>query len=270
MPKLNANKNNNYFEKPKENCIETPEGICECIYDNLINIISKDTKIFDLGCARGNLSRRFYNAGFDVTGVDIYDFSKEFQGKFFKKDFFKFKSGNKSYQRTLVLCNPPWNNPKKLLNLKENDWNEVISINVNFLNKKTNLKGTRKELKNVLEGNFSEEEIEKVIGKKYEYAGMKYFPEMFMKHIFDIFGEECKVVLLTIYGFLMNNGINSKRYKWLRDNKFKLTSVLEMPKDTFKDQDIDIWNHILFFNISKLQPIWFLEDKYLNKLRNNI
>lgn len=268
MPKLNKNKNNDYISNPKENCIETPKGICDCLFDNLKNKINRDTEIIDIGCSRGNLSRRFYEYGYDVTGIDSENYKKEFSGKFIHKDFFTMGEdfGKKD---KLILCNPVWNNPKKLSNLTKEDLKETIKINISFKEVGENIvwKDTRKKLISKMDRlGFSGDDIEKYIGKKYKWNDMTYFPEMFMKHIFEVFGENTKVVLLTIYGFLMNNGINSKRYKWLRDSNFKLSSVLEVPKDSFKDQGVDIWNHILFFNIDGLQPIWFLEDKYLDNL----
>lgn len=275
MPKLNKNKNNDYYENPKENCIETSEGICECLYDNLVDKINKKTKIIDIGCANGNLSRRFFENDFKVTGIDLGNHKKQFKGNFIQKDFFKIQKKQKEGDY-LILCNPVWNNPKKLIHLSEKDMSEIIKIEI--IDKSSNienmlkLKDTRENLISRMDKlGYSGDEIEGKIGLKYKYNGMNYFPEMFIKHIFELFGDNCKVVFLTIQGFLMNNGINSKRYKWLRDGNFKLTSVLETPKDSFKyfkDQGVDMWNHVLFFNVLGLDPVWFMEDKYLEKLKS--
>lgn len=274
MPKLNKNKNNNYIDNPKENCITTPPGICECLYDNLIEKITKKTKIIDIGCSNGNLSRRFFENGYKVTGIDSGDYKDQFKGNFVQKDFFKIQKKRKE-DDYLILCNPVWNNPKKLINLTEKDLSEKIKIKItdksSNIESKLKLEDVREDLISRMDNlGFSGDEIEKELGIRYKYNDLYYFPEMFMRHIFELFGENCKVVLLTIQGFLMNNGINSKRYKWLRDGKFEITSVLEVPKDSFKyfeDQKVDIWNHILFFNIEGLKRVWFLEEKYLEKLK---
>ncbi len=256
MPKLNANKNNNYIENPKESIIETPDPICELLFDTLKNKIDKKTKIIDIGCKTGNLSRRFYENEWEVFGIDIDDYSKEFKGKFIQRDFFKINEDDDIYQDNntdfLILCNPPWNNPKKTNRLNDDEMEKAISDYFICYNK------------------WDQDLFDKNFGLKYKWNNLDYYPEMFMKKIFEVFGDKVKVVLLTIYGFLMNNGINSKRYQWLRDSKFNITSILEIPKDAFMDQGVNIWNHILFFNINDLKPVWFMPEEYLEKLRVKI
>ena len=40
-----------------------------------------------------------------------------------------------------------------------------------------------------------------------------------------------------------------------------LTSILQLPINMF--DGAKIWNNILFYNFDFLEPVWFLEDKYL-------
>lgn len=221
-PGLNKNKTNDYITNPKENTIETPELLCNVIYDTLLeheclDIIKYDY-VLDIGCGYGNLSSIFIDT-FKCVGIDYNDYSKEYPGKFIHKNFFNIIDKKElGHGNPLIICNPPWNNGEK------------------------------------------KEDNRERFGKR------KYLPEMFLRKIFTLFGENVSVILLTSYTLLMNQSIRSERWRWIRDSHFKITSILQTPLDIFPN--VKMWNHVLFFNDIgvKLENLWFIPEKYFIKM----
>lgn len=250
---LNNNGENNYRENQKKTIVETPNKVCEFLFKKLN--LSKDTTIIDVGCSSGNLSKPFYNAGHRVVGIDVNP-SPSFKGEFIQSDFFKLNQlPVEKNEKIFVLCNPPWNNPKRISNIK--DMNSIKKIEV----KGKIIKDSKKNIVDYLvSSGFSSEKIDLIVGEKYKHDGMNYYPEMFMRKIFDLLGDNVSVMLLTIYGFLMNNRKTSKRYAWLRDSIFKITSICEIPLNLFQHAGVQVFSHIVFFNTKNLPPVWFLSE----------
>jgi len=120
-PGLNKTKNNDYINNPKNSCIKTPRSFGEFLYNNIKlwtpdQIVSNKLTVLDIGCAEGNLSWKFSEDGrFNIYGVDVDDYSKEFNGEFFQKDFLEgYDEKFCNLKPDLIFCNPTWNNPKKL------------------------------------------------------------------------------------------------------------------------------------------------------------
>jgi len=78
------------------------------------------------------------------------------------------------------------------------------------------------------------------------------FPHLFLKTIFDKFGEDMPVVMITGDNFLNNNSLNSKRLKYISDGSFKITSITTLPLNVF--EGIKFNAQVLYFNMDKLQP----------------
>ena len=91
--------------------------------------------------------------------------------------------------------------------------------------------------------------------------GRKLQPQVFLEHIFELFGETVPVVLFSPFGLLLNQRKTSTRWRWLRDCGTKITSIISLPLDVFPG--VQFHNLIVIFNITGLEPHYFLLDKYL-------
>ena len=85
------------------------------------------------------------------------------------------------------------------------------------------------------------------------------FPHLFLKTIFDKFGEDQKVIMITGDNFLNNNSINSKRLEYISNGKFDITSIMTLPLDIF--ENIRFNTQVLFFNMPKLKPYYIFDMK---------
>lgn len=92
-------------------------------------------------------------------------------------------------------------------------------------------------------------------------CGRKLQPQVFLEHIFELFGVTVPVVLFTPMGFLMNQRKTSTRWHWLRDCGAEISSIISLPLDIFPE--VQFHNLIVIFNIDGLKPHYFLPDKYL-------
>ena len=63
--------------------------------------------------------------------------------------------------------------------------------------------------------------------------GKRLLPELFLKHIFKVFGNKAKVIMFAPMGLLKNQSLQSPRWKWVRDCEAKITSELEVPIDAY-------------------------------------
>ena len=101
-----------------------------------------------------------------------------------------------------------------------------------------------------------------------KYLGRIYLPELFLKQIIKLFGMNIKIAMLTSFTLLMNQDINSKRLRWMRDCCAPITSILDIPKNFFPK--VKILNHILFFNICDLPRHWFIPEKYIDFYKKDL
>jgi len=265
-PGLNKTKENDYNKNPKNNCIRTPRSFGKLIYGKIPwDVMANDkesTIILDIGCANGNLSWKYAESDyFKVYGIDIEDYSDSFNGTFIQDDFFKTKKETiSSLKPNLVLCNPTWNNPKKLENCTPFELDKA----------KTKYELDKAKYEKTHNKSYDIEFDDDNYGKsKY---GKAYFPELFLKKIFQMYGADVPIVILTSYTLIMNVRCQTRnamiggqtRQNWLRDCGAKITSVLEMPLDFFPG--VKMWWHTLFFNLGNLlPPVWFLPDEYLTE-----
>lgn len=93
------------------------------------------------------------------------------------------------------------------------------------------------------------------------HSGKKLYPEIFLEHIFKLFGPKIPVVLFAPMGLRLNQRQKSKRWHWLRDCGAEITSIISLPLDVF--EGVEFHNEILIFNIKGLKPHYFLPEKYL-------
>jgi len=238
---------NKYHQNRKNNCVETPPGICNFIYEIVKDCIKfTGSTVLDTSVGTGNLLQPFCNhplkptlAGFDITNHNII-----YDHLFFHKNFLQEKLKN---QISLVVQNPPFNN----------------SIE------------TQNYLKSIGQGNA-------------------LLPELFTKKVFDLYGQETPMVLITPMGFRLNQRRHSDRFKSFRDeyNRAKITGVISLPLDIFSNPNydkekgplagikekgevivesnqpnIEVQAEIIFWNIPCKKFHYWVPDKYIDYSR---
>jgi hypothetical protein len=202
---------NNYFKNQKDNCVKTPKWLAERIYE--IGWKLSPSFIYDIGCGNGVLSWPWYDnaryGDFEAIGIDIRD--NEYFSKFVQKDFFMldkndiemietscgFTPDSYGKRKRVILCNPPFNK-------------NIIDI--------SSLK------------NYASE-----IGACTN--GKPFIPYIFLRKMFDLFGQKVPIVLFTPYTFALNQRIESDRWLWLKDNKIKISGRLCLPIDTWNAKE---------------------------------
>jgi len=91
--------------------------------------------------------------------------------------------------------------------------------------------------------------------------GKRLYPEVFLEHIFNLFGVNQPVALFVPMGFRLNQRIKSKRWRRVRDRGAEITSIISLPLDIFKG--VEFHSEILIFNIPGLKSHYFLPEEYL-------
>ena len=84
-------------------------------------------------------------------------------------------------------------------------------------------------------------------------------PEVFLRHIFEIWGEEIGVIMFVPMGFRLNQSKGSERWKWLKNSKAKITSIMSLPIDIFPY--VKFHAEVLFFNIPGIDAHYWIKDK---------
>ena len=91
--------------------------------------------------------------------------------------------------------------------------------------------------------------------------GRQLYPEVFLKHIFDLFGPQMPTVMFTPMGLLKNQRKKSTRWHWLRDCGAQITSIVSMPLDIFPG--VEFHSEIIIFNVNGLKAHYFLPEEAL-------
>ena len=91
--------------------------------------------------------------------------------------------------------------------------------------------------------------------------GKQLYPEVFLRHIFKLFGETMPVALFAPMGMRLNQRKKSTRWRWLRDSKAQLTSIISLPLDVFPS--VEFHAEILVFNVKDMNPHYFLPEEAL-------
>jgi type I restriction enzyme M protein len=87
---------------------------------------------------------------------------------------------------------------------------------------------------------------------KRNKLGNALIPELFLDHVFKLWGPRTKVVMIAPMGFLFNQREGSKRWQKYRDSKAQITSFMPLPLDVF--EGVEFHSGVLFWNISGLKP----------------
>jgi hypothetical protein len=88
-----------------------------------------------------------------------------------------------------------------------------------------------------------------------------YQPEQFLRRIVEVVPRRTPIVLIAPMGMRLHQEKRSKRWRWLRDEAPAITSIISLPRDAFPFVDYHV--EILVFNMPKLNPHYFLPDRYL-------
>jgi len=91
--------------------------------------------------------------------------------------------------------------------------------------------------------------------------GKQLYPEVFLKHIFELFGTSIPAALFVPMGFRLNQRCKSKRWRWLRDCGAKITSIVSLPLDMF--EEVEFHSEIVICNVRGLEPHYFLPEEAL-------
>jgi len=89
--------------------------------------------------------------------------------------------------------------------------------------------------------------------------GRKLSVEVFMDKVLELCGKDIPIVLITPMGFRLNQRKHSARWKKMKKDYPEITSILSLPLDTFEDTLFH--TEVLFFNMSKLKPHYFINIK---------
>ena len=65
------------------------------------------------------------------------------------------------------------------------------------------------------------------------HKNRKLYPEVFLKKIVEIYGNNAKIVMIVPSGLRLNQRLKSKRWKWINEN-LEITSILTLPLDVFE------------------------------------
>jgi predicted RNA methylase len=84
----------------------------------------------------------------------------------------------------------------------------------------------------------------------------KLYPEVFIDKVFELFGSSIPLVAIVPSGWRINQSINSKRWRKVRDQQ-KISSIITLPLDVF--ESVKFCTEIVIFNVDGLEPHYFLD-----------
>jgi type I restriction enzyme M protein len=87
------------------------------------------------------------------------------------------------------------------------------------------------------------------------------YPEVFLRHTFKLFGAKVPLILFTPMGLRLNQRKHSTRWRWLRDTKAQITSIITLPLNIFSEVEFHV--EILVFNVKGVHPHYFLPEEAL-------
>lgn len=91
---------------------------------------------------------------------------------------------------------------------------------------------------------------------KENKKGKALLPELFLDHIFELWGHLTPVVMITPMGFRLNQRSFSGRRDKYKQSIAKITSIASLPLDTFPG--VEFHAEVLFWNIAGLKPHYWL------------
>ncbi|MHB9070248.1 MAG: N-6 DNA methylase [Sedimentisphaerales bacterium] len=87
--------------------------------------------------------------------------------------------------------------------------------------------------------------------------GKKLYPEVFLRQIVRLFGNQIPVVMIVPMGMRLNVRVESKRWMWMRDT-LEISSIISLPINCF---GLEFHTEILVFNVPDMKAHYFLYEK---------
>jgi hypothetical protein len=239
----NVNRNK-YQENPKNSAIQTPEQLCQFLYD-LIKIpllrnvypsglyTDRDKQhinIFDPCCSTGNLLFPFWKCGFTCHGFDT-DLSANIKdyGLSWKLKIINYLDIKNEKELREILQLPHYAVYEKL-----KEWINLVIINPPF---------------------NADPALRKYLKTKGQ--GKALLPELFLDQTWKLFGKDIPCVCFVPSGFRLNQRKKSKRWRKVRDDYPEIKSIISLPLDIFPG--VLFHTEILIFNLDDLRPHYFLD-----------
>jgi hypothetical protein len=89
-----------------------------------------------------------------------------------------------------------------------------------------------------------------VMNPPFNGARPKYYPEVFLRKVHDLWGNKIPCVMISPIHFRLNiNWTTSSRYVYIKEN-WNITSICSMPRKIFPGHEV--YAEILFFNIPNI------------------
>lgn len=88
-------------------------------------------------------------------------------------------------------------------------------------------------------------------------TGRKLCVEVFMDKILELVDNNIPIIVITPMGFRLNQKINSKRWRKIRDKYPEISSIITLPLDIFDNTLFH--SEIICFNCDKFNPHYFLD-----------
>ena len=89
----------------------------------------------------------------------------------------------------------------------------------------------------------------------------RFLPQLFLERIVKVVRPGTPIVLFSPMAMRLDQTTKSARWRWLRDNCPPITGIISLPHDAFRS--VKVHAEILLFNMPKLEPHYFVPDKYL-------
>lgn len=83
------------------------------------------------------------------------------------------------------------------------------------------------------------------------------YPEVFLRKIVELFGNQIPVAFLCPMGFRLNQELTSSRWKWLRDT-MTISSIISCPRNLYPDTEFH--SEIILFNCRRVKPHYWLPE----------
>lgn len=88
-------------------------------------------------------------------------------------------------------------------------------------------------------------------------SGRKLSVEVFMDKVLELVDNNIPIIMICPMGFRLNQKINSKRWRKIRDNYPPIETIISLPLDIFEDTLYH--SEIICFNTNKLKSHYFLD-----------
>jgi type I restriction enzyme M protein len=222
-------KRNKYYQNPKDSSVMTPKGVADFLYLLTYHLFVNvdDFIVLDPCCGSGNLLAPFKHKT-ETIGIDLE--SQQFEvppDLFVKHNFLDIEKGKvypaigEESDYDLILDKPG-----------------LVLCNPPF---------------NTYEDNRT--------WMKEHNLGKALLPEVFADKIFELYGDDVRLILFVPMGMRLNQRTFSKRWRKMRDKYPDISSIISLPLNIFPN--VEFHNEILIFNIDGLKPHYFLPEMYL-------